>query len=202
MRILRCGRRAALVEVDALEQVLGLHACLSEDPPPGLVQLIPASRTLLVEYDPGRIGFDQLATELRGREAGTQVLAAERELVVPVSYDGADLAEVAELTGLTEDEVVARHLAGRYRVAFCGFAPGFGYLDGLDPALHVPRRSTPRVRIPAGSVALAGDYTAVYPRESPGGWQLIGRTELELWDLANYPPTALTPGTAVRFVRA
>ncbi len=108
--------------------------------------------------------------------------------------------EIAQLTGLGVDEVIRRHQRAEYVVAFVGFAPGFGYLVGGDPALRVPRRSTPRTRVPAGSVALAGEFTGVYPREGPGGWQLIGRTEAVLWDLDRQPPALLAPGTRVRFV--
>jgi KipI family sensor histidine kinase inhibitor len=116
-----------------------------------------------------------------------------------VRYDGPDLAAVAERAGRPEAEVIARHTAGDYRVAFCGFAPGFAYLTGLDPSLHVPRLARPRTRVPAGSVGIAGEYTAAYPRPSPGGWHLLGRTDADLWDLARAEPALLTPGTRVRF---
>lgn len=202
MRILRCGREAALIEVDGLPEVLGLHANLREHPPKGTLELVPASRTLLVAFDSTKVSFEQLSAELRTREVTKTLLHNDNEVVIPVSYDGEDLEDVVELTGLAVDDVIDRHLANTYTVAFCGFAPGFGYLDGLDPMLHVPRRETPRVRVPAGSVALAGDFTAVYPRQSPGGWQLIGHTDLQLWDVDRYPPTILTPGTTVRFERA
>jgi KipI family sensor histidine kinase inhibitor len=121
---------------------------------------------------------------------------------VPVHYDGPDLAQVAQLTGLDEAEVVRRHTGGDYRSGFCGFAPGFAYLTGLDPALHVPRRDDPRTRVPAGSVALADEFTAVYPRDSPGGWQLVGHSDIVLWDVERDPPALLAPGTPVRFVDA
>jgi KipI family sensor histidine kinase inhibitor len=119
-----------------------------------------------------------------------------------VTYDGPDLREVCELSGLSLREVVRAHIDSTWRVAFAGFAPGFAYLVGGDPRLAVPRRVSPRTRVPAGSVALAAGYTAVYPHASPGGWQLIGRTDLAVWDLANDPPALLVPGTQVRFVRA
>jgi len=118
---------------------------------------------------------------------------------IPVVYDGADLAEVAELTGLSEQEVVARHAAGEYEVGWLGFSPGFAYLTGLDPALHVPRLDSPRTSVPAGSVAIAGPLAAVYPAASPGGWRLLGRTTARLWDPAREPPAALGPGRRVRF---
>jgi KipI family sensor histidine kinase inhibitor len=102
--------------------------------------------------------------------------------------------------GLGVDDLIRRHSAMRYRVAFCGFAPGFAYLSGLDPALHVPRLAEPRTAVPAGSVAIAGEFTAVYPRRSPGGWRLLGTSQAQLWQLDRDPPSLLTPGTAVRFV--
>jgi KipI family sensor histidine kinase inhibitor len=121
---------------------------------------------------------------------------------IPVVYDGPDLADVARLTGLAADEVVAAHTGTPWRVAFSGFAPGFAYLVGGDPRLAVPRRERSRTSVPAGSVGLAGEYSGVYPRSSPGGWQLIGRTDAVLWDLDREPPALLRPGGEVRFVRA
>lgn len=120
-------------------------------------------------------------------------------LVVPVRYDGPDLEEVSRLTGLGEDEVVLAHTGVVWTVAFIGFAPGFAYLAGGDPRLQVPRRRTPRTSVPAGAVGLAGEWSGIYPRPSPGGWQLLGRTELVLWDVERDPPALLTPGTRVRF---
>jgi 5-oxoprolinase (ATP-hydrolysing) subunit B len=120
-------------------------------------------------------------------------------VTLAVYYDGADLADVAQLAGCSVDEVVRRHSGAEYTVAFCGFAPGFAYLTGLDPSLHVPRLSTPRARVPAGAVGVAGEYTAAYPRASPGGWRLIGRTDAALWSLERADPALLVPGTRVRF---
>jgi KipI family sensor histidine kinase inhibitor len=120
-------------------------------------------------------------------------------LVIEVVYDGEDLAPVAAETGLSIEEVVARHCAGSYRAAFTGFAPGFAYLSGLDPLLQVPRLAQARPVVPAGSVAVADRYSAVYPRATPGGWRLLGRTAAKLWDPARRPPALLTPGVPVRF---
>ena len=120
-------------------------------------------------------------------------------MVIDVVYDGADLTEVAGLTGMAAGEVIAAHTGTPWRVGFGGFAPGFAYLVGGDPRLHVPRRAEPRTRVPAGSVALAGEFSGVYPRESPGGWQLIGRTDAVLWDVERPQPALLTPGMWVRF---
>ncbi len=119
-----------------------------------------------------------------------------------MTYDGPDLGDVARLTGLREGEVVAAHTGTEWRVAFGGFAPGFAYLMGGDPRLWVPRRESPRTRVPVGAVGLAGEFSGIYPRESPGGWQLIGRTELPMWDLDRDPPALLAAGTTVRFTRA
>jgi KipI family sensor histidine kinase inhibitor len=119
---------------------------------------------------------------------------------VPVVYDGEDLHDVAGLTSLSVQEVVLRHAAPEYVVAFLGFAPGFPYLVGLDPALHVPRRPTPRTRVPVGSVGLAGPQTGIYPTASPGGWQLIGRTDRVLFDERRDPPALLAAGDRLRFV--
>lgn len=119
---------------------------------------------------------------------------------IPVRYDGPDLAEVAERTGLTAGELIAAHTGTLWRAAFAGFAPGFAYLTGGDPRLSVPRRATPRTEIPSGAVGMAGEYCGIYPRRSPGGWQLIGSTDVVLWDERRDPPALLAPGTAVRFV--
>jgi KipI family sensor histidine kinase inhibitor len=201
MRVLRCGNRAVLVELDDLDQVSRLHAVLSGRPLPGVRELVPAARTVPVHYDPtetdhlrlaAAIGSLPLAQDAPPSDAGT--------VTVPVRYDGADLADVARQCGLTVAEVVARHTAPTYRVAFCGFSPGFAYLTGVDPVLRLPRRTTPRTRVPAGSLALADEFTGVYPSDSPGGWHLLGSTELTVWDPALDPPALLAPGTDVRFV--
>jgi KipI family sensor histidine kinase inhibitor len=199
MRLLRCGESALLVELDGIDAVLGLHAALRDDPVPGVVDLVPAARTLLVAYDRRRTSYDALGSVLRARQHQPAPHAEGGVVPIEVRYDGADLAEVARLTGLSEREVVARHTTADYVVAFCGFAPGFAYLAGGDPALRVPRRPSPRTRVPAGSVAVADEFTGVYPREMPGGWQLLGRTDAVLWDLDRDPPALLPPGTRVRF---
>jgi KipI family sensor histidine kinase inhibitor len=202
LRVLPCGEEALLVEVDDLDAVLGLHAALEAEPPDGVVELVPAACTILVAFDPARTAADRLAEALRA----VRPAAAARErgplVEVPVAYDGEDLGEVARLAGCSPEEVVRRHLGGEYVAAFCGFAPGFAYLDGLDAALHVARRDTPRTRVPAGAVAIADRFSAVYPRPSPGGWRLIGHTELALWDTERDPPAVLAPGTRVRFAEA
>lgn len=199
MEILRCGIEGVLVELDGRDQAHALHTSLRAAPPEGVVELVPAARTLLVRFDRRRTSFARLHEEITTLPLTSADQHDRAEVVVPVRYDGADLAEVASATGLTRAEIIRRHTAARYTVAFCGFAPGFAYLTGLDPALHLPRRSTPRTAVPAGSVALADEYTGLYPRSSPGGWRLIGTSELTVWDLERNPPTVLVPGSPVRF---
>ncbi|MFJ9690844.1 allophanate hydrolase subunit 1 [Kitasatospora sp. NPDC101183] len=200
MRVLPCGTSAALVELDDLDHVAALHTALTHHPVPGVRELVPAARTLLIRYDPATTDRTRLAEAVAALELTGKAPAQDGDTVtVPVRYDGADLDDVARHCGLTVPEVVARHTAATYRVAFCGFSPGFAYLTGLDPRLRTPRRATPRIRIPTGSVALADEFTGIYPRESPGGWQLLGTAALTLWDAERDPPTQLTPGTTVRF---
>jgi KipI family sensor histidine kinase inhibitor len=202
VRVLPCGERAVLVELDDLDAVLGLHTALRAGAPAGVTELVPAARTLLVAFDPAATDAERLGAALRAVEFSPGA-RPEGELVeIPAVYDGEDLGAVAEHARLDRGEVVAAHAGGEYVVAFCGFAPGFGYLSGLDERLHVPRRDTPRTRVPAGAVAIADRFTAVYPRPSPGGWQLIGRTDRTLWDAERDPPALLVPGTRVRFVEA
>jgi KipI family sensor histidine kinase inhibitor len=191
-----------LAEVDDLGAVLGLHAALEAAGLDGVVELVPAARTVLIAFDPGRTDATAVGSEVRALDWRPGAREDGPLVEVPVRYDGEDLDDVASLAGISREEVVRRHLAGSYVAAFCGFAPGFAYLDGLDPALRVARRDSPRTRVPAGSVAIADRFAAVYPRESPGGWQLLGRTSLSLWDVAADPPARLVPGTRVRFVEA
>jgi KipI family sensor histidine kinase inhibitor len=202
VRVLRYGREAVLVELADLGEVMGLHRAVSEAPPPGVGELVPAARTLLVSYDPARTDHDAVAAALRRTDI-TAARAADGPLVeLPTVYDGPDLDEIAGHTGLSVDEVVRRHAGAEYVVAFCGFSPGFAYLTGGDPVLRVPRRPTPRTTVPAGAVGLADEFTGVYPRPSPGGWQLVGHTDAPLWDVDRDPPALLAPGTRVRFVGA
>ena len=203
MNLRPAGERALLVEVDDLETVHRLHAALRTLDPPGVTELVPGYRTLLVVADPGRAGsLDELAAALPTLELPPAGAVAGDPVEIPVRYDGEDLDEVARLTGLDLEEVVRRHTAPTYTVAFLGFSPGFPYLVGLDPALEVPRLDTPRTSIPAGSVGLAGTQTGIYPTASPGGWRLIGRTEVALFDPARDPPALLAPGGRLRFTVA
>lgn len=192
------GERAVLLELASIDEVLGAYAAVREAPPEGLEDVVPAALTLLLSFcDPAALtaalpALQQLDTTPRPREVGELV-------TIDVVYDGADLADVAELTGLGVDEVVAVHSEREYTVAFNGFSPGFAYLIGLDERLRVPRRDSPRTAVPAGSVAMTGGFTAVYPRRSPGGWQLLGHTEQPMWDDARAVPALLRPGMRVRF---
>jgi KipI family sensor histidine kinase inhibitor len=155
--------------------------------------------TLLVSIDPDVTDASALRAAITDMEPGPATATDDERHVIDVRYDGEDLAEVARLTGLAVEQVVAAHTGTSWRVAFCGFAPGFSYLVGGDPRLRVPRRDEARVRVPAGAVALAGEFSSIYPRVSPGGWQLVGHTDTVLWDAAADPPAVLRPGAVVEF---
>ncbi|PPB50705.1 urea amidolyase [Arthrobacter pityocampae] len=195
------GPRALLIDLESLGSVLTVHAHLQEHPLRGQVDVLAAARTVLVVFDSGadaraaRAAVAQLDTAPR-----TDAGAAGDPVRIEVVYDGDDLAEVGRLTGLGPDAVVAAHTGQLWTAAFGGFAPGFAYLVGENESLTVPRRTTPRTAVPAGAVALAGNFSAVYPRRSPGGWQLIGRTASRMWDLDRDQPALLRPGTAVQYV--
>ncbi|MFF7780598.1 5-oxoprolinase subunit PxpB [Streptomyces tanashiensis] len=200
MRVLRVGDRALLVELDDGGATEAFHAELLRRRAAGALppvrELVPAARTVLLD---GVDDPERLAAELTGWEPAPLHARVGEAVEVPVRYGGPDLAEVAALWGVSVEAAVRIHTAAEFRVAFCGFAPGFGYLTGLGKRYEVPRRATPRTAVPAGSVALAGPYTGVYPRSSPGGWQLIGTTDVVLWDAERDPAALLTPGTLVRF---
>ncbi|MFK3676926.1 carboxyltransferase domain-containing protein [Microbacterium sp. NPDC090218] len=199
MRILTASDRALLVEATDLDEAMRLN--LAWEGVPGIVERIPGARTVLLRFDPLRVSAVDLAAVLAATEVDADHLPGTGEVTVPVHYDGEDLEEAASLLGVSAEELVNRHLAADWRVAFSGFAPGFGYVVSSDPLFDMPRRSSPRTRVPAGSVALAGQFTGVYPRESPGGWQLIGRTDAVMWDIDRDPPALLSPGTTVRFAQ-
>ena len=201
MRILPVSLDAVLVELSGLDETLALLEALQADPVEGVVDLVPAARTLLVQFQPWVCTQAVLVAQIRSRQGRPRVREQAGELVqIPVRYDGEDLPEMAAYLKLTADELVRRHAASVWTVAFTGFAPGFAYLAGGDPVFDVPRRSSPRTRIPAGSVGLAGRFSGVYPRATPGGWQLIGTTDVPMWDLARATPALLQPGMRVQFV--
>jgi KipI family sensor histidine kinase inhibitor len=198
--ILDYGDQALLLQFDSTTEVLAWSAAVRKAAMPDVLDIVPAARTVLLKLDgSGRQGATR--RRLRTLEVATdaETTTAGEPLVIDVVYDGDDLAEIAELTGLTTQGVVDAHTANPWTVGFCGFAPGFAYLVGGDPRLAVPRRSDPRPSVPAGAVGLAGEFTGIYPRRSPGGWQLVGRTDAVLWDIDRPDPALLTPGTRVQF---
>lgn len=196
------SRQHLLVECADLTATMHLHHSLETAALPGVLELVPAARTVLVRFDPARTSARVLEETIRGLDLSSAGGDDARTVTIDVRYDGEDLTEVADLLGVSPAEVVTRHQRARWQVAFAGFAPGFGYLAGDDPLFDVPRRSSPRTRVPVGSVGLAGEFTGVYPRSSPGGWQLIGRTDAPLWDLDRDPPALFVPGTLVSFREA
>jgi KipI family sensor histidine kinase inhibitor len=200
VNVLPCGDSALLVDVDDLDEVLALADALRTDTPAGVLDVVPAARTVLLTVTPGTdlAAVRQAVLDLRVEPAAAAADGATVE--IPVHYDGPDLDEVGELTGLGRDGVVEAHTGRPWRVAFGGFAPGFAYLVDGDPRLDVARRAEPRTTVPAGSVGLAGEFSGVYPRSSPGGWQLIGRTGTTLWSMDD--GALLQPGGRVRFVEA
>ena len=203
LKLLRCGDDAVLVELQGLRQVLELNRALQDQRPDGALDVIPAARTVMVQFDTTRTSYQQIAQWIsRTRTSVDDWPDTAATVTVPVRYDGADLAEVAEMRNLTPEQVTALHREPEYTVAFCGFAPGFAYLVGSPAVLHVSRRTSPRTEVPAGSVGLAGEFTGIYPAASPGGWQLIGTTDLPLFDIDRDPPSLLAPGTRVRFIEA
>lgn len=210
VRLLEMGDSAILVETGDIDDVLVLAPALNDlvrsgDPDLAAVtDIVPAARTVLLLASPtadlARIAarVRRLSVDLDRRAVRTE----ERVIEIPVRYDGPDLEEVATLTGLSVQEVVAAHTSTPWRVGFGGFIPGFAYLVGGDSRLTVPRRPSPRTAVPVGAVGLAGEFSGIYPRSSPGGWQLIGSTDVVLWDADREPPALLQPGTAVRFVES
>jgi KipI family sensor histidine kinase inhibitor len=203
VRFLPVGETALLVELDDQEGVLALHAEIGRRRAagwaPSLADVIPAARTILLDGVTDRAA---VARQIAGWEVPPAAPADGPVVEIPCRYTGEDLAAVAAAWGVSERDVARIHAATSYRVAFCGFAPGFAYLTGLPERYAVPRRPSPRTAVPAGSVALADAYTGVYPRPSPGGWRIIGHTDAVLWDPGREPPGVLAPGHRVRFVDA
>ncbi|MFL4475365.1 carboxyltransferase domain-containing protein [Paeniglutamicibacter sp. MACA_103] len=192
------GTRSVLVELSDLDSVLALGALLEASPLPGQLDVLAAASTIFIKAD-SWASARRIAAAVPALELGAAPENAGSLVTVDVHYDGEDLAEVARLTGLSVEAVVNSHTGQSWRAAFGGFAPGFAYLLGENRELNVPRRDTPRKVVPAGAVALAGDYSAVYPRQSPGGWQLIGHTDAVLWDLDRENPALIRPQDRVRF---
>jgi KipI family sensor histidine kinase inhibitor len=199
------GDQALLLEFDSTAEVLAWADALREAELLGVLDIVPASRTVLLKLAGPRYQAPtrQRLGKLRvTAEALSEPSEPKADIEIGVVYDGADLDEVCRLTGMTTEQVIAAHTATPWRVGFGGFAPGFAYLVGGDERLNVPRQSEPRTKVPAGSVALAGEFSAIYPRESPGGWQLIGQMaddSVTLWDIDRDPPALLRPGMWVQF---
>ncbi len=201
MRFLPAGPHALLVEVDDLDAAIALHAEVERRRAdgwwPALVDVIPGARTVLFD---GLDDPEALADELATWSVPPAPVSTAAPVEIPCHYRGPDLSFVAGQWGVADAEVAQIHTAIVHRVAFCGFGPGFAYIAGLGERYAVPRRSEPRTSVPAGSVAVAGVYTGIYPRPTPGGWQLIGSTDVVLWDPGRRPAALLGPGRPVRFV--
>lgn len=199
MNIRYFGDGALLVEVEDSAAAQHLRQALLGENLPGVFELVPGHRSLLIAADPLRCDLERLSTRLPKLLHTAGYLGAVREHVIPVRYKGTDLRTVAETLGMSVAELIRRHSAPLYTVAFLGFAPGFPYLTGLDPALRVARLAMPRARVPSGSVAIADEFTGIYPQATPGGWRLLGHTDIVLFDPAREPPALFTPGDRVRF---
>lgn len=200
MRFLPVSQNVILVELDDLNETLALLDSLERQPVAGIEELVPAAQTLMVRFRRDALSAVHLAERLANRDIARRAATSGPLIEIPVRYDGEDLLEVAELLGTSADEVIRRHTENEYTVAFTGFAPGFAYMTAIDAGLDVPRRKIPRTRIPAGAVGLAGPFSGIYPRSSPGGWQIIGVTPLAMFDLSRATPALLQPGYRVRFV--
>lgn len=204
-RLTPYGERGLLIEIDAGAEdpaalVAGWAGAVRAADPPGVLDVVPAACSVLLH-----LADAATAQRLRTTIAGLQPLSDDASrpgaaVEVPVVYDGPDLDAVAAMLRLSRDDVIALHTGSLWTAGFAGFAPGFAYLTSADGRLSVPRRAEPRTRVPAGAVALAAGYSAVYPRPSPGGWQLIGRTEAPMWEITRDPPALVGAGQRVRFV--
>lgn len=183
--------------VDELDDPVAWIASLEALGPDGIIEIVPTEHTVVIVCDRAR--HESLGRLLPDIRATDRPRSRAAHHVIDVVYDGADLEDVAAALGLGPGELVRRHSAATYTVAFCGFSPGFAYLRGLDRRLELPRRATPRTTVPAGSVAIAAGYSCVYPAPSPGGWHLIGRTDVAVFDVTRPEPALLTPGTTVTF---
>ena len=192
------GDRALLLELAGNEHAVKV-ARRARSELVGVVDVVPGHETVLVTFD-GEASADRAIALAEAALADDHAPPEPALVELAVTYDGPDLAEVAQLVSLSPEDVVARHCAVSYTAGFLGFTPGFAYLLGLDERLQVPRRTEPRTHVPGGTVAIAGVYSGVYPRESPGGWRLLGRTDAALFDAEREPPALLAAGDRVRFV--
>jgi KipI family sensor histidine kinase inhibitor len=197
-RLLDYSPEAVLLECTDLTETVGLLASLRDEAFPWVSEVIPGARTLLIRVN--RLPTQAQRQRLLTLRPAPPVRTERPPLTIEVDYNGPDLEEVAAFTKMTREEVVRTHTEQVWTVGFCGFAPGFGYLRGENERLKVPRRSSPRTKVPARSVGLAGEWSGIYPRVGPGGWQLIGRAHVKVWDLHRENPALLQPGMRVRFV--
>lgn len=210
VRFLPCGDQAVTVEWGSTidehinRQVHAFARKVEELSHPAIIEVVPTYRSATVHYRPEVLSYEELNQLLAPLAQGSAEEGEELPVVeIPVCYGGEygpDLEEVAQHCSLTPEEVIARHTAPTYRIYMLGFTPGFPYLGGMDPSIAAPRRKEPRIHIPAGSVGIAGEQTGVYPIVSPGGWQLIGRTPLRLFDPQREQPILLSAGAGIRFV--
>ncbi|WP_257225620.1 urea amidolyase family protein [Pseudomonas sp. ICMP22404] len=195
----RAGSNGLLIELPDLDATVALFEAIAGAAFAGVEEVIPGARTLLIQFNALVVSHDELVRLIGGLESGRRAQSAGQLIEIPVVYDGEDLAFVAAHLGWSVEQLISRHRAATFTVAFTGFAPGFAYMTCDDPQLNVPRRESPRVRIPAGSVAIAGSFCGVYPTDSPGGWQLLGSTPSTMWDLTRERAALLAPGDRVRF---
>lgn len=199
LRFLPSGSGGFLIELDDLPATLTLLDALLAAELDGIRDIVPGARTIMVRFDPAMTGASSLADSICRLDLSMRSSRSGALFDIPVNYDGEDLSDVAEILGCSVEEVIRRHTEATYTVAFTGFAPGFAYMTCDDPRFDVPRRMSPRVRIPAGSVAIAGKFGGIYPSDSPGGWQLLGTTPLKMWDTVRERAALLAPGDRVRF---
>lgn len=200
MRFIAVNLTHFLVELSSLEETLALFDSLTDTPLAGIDEIVPAARTLLIRFQPLQASMRQLSMAITQRPLIAFSQRQSQTIIIPVHYQGEDLDSLADLLGLSVPQVIQCHQESVWKVAFTGFAPGFAYLTSADWKWQIPRRRTPRTRIPAGAVAVAGIFSGIYPQASPGGWQLLGHTEQAMWDLNRTPPALLTPGAQVQFV--
>ncbi|SPL69577.1 5-oxoprolinase subunit B/C family protein [Acinetobacter stercoris] len=200
MRFLSVNADCFLIELASLDETLALYSKLQDTQIKGIKDLIPAAKTILVFFNEIETSFYHLMPLIRSLEAGTSLVRSVQEVIIPIRYDGEDLEQVAELQGLSVADLILKHSQSTWNVAFIGFAPGFAYMSSPDqPFTDIPRLKVPRKKIPAGSLGLAGQYSGIYPKDSPGGWQLIGTTSKKMWDLERENPALLLPGMNVHF---
>lgn len=204
MKILPFGDRALLAQFDSLGDTMHAYHALGAEPTPGILELVPAASTILVRIEPATRSLratEQWITSTLERAGTSHSTRAPEtpEVRIPVRYDGPDLADAADILGISASELVSRHSLAEWQCAFIGFAPGFAYLTSEHANFDIPRLETSRTAVPEGSVALAGEFTGIYPRSSPGGWKLIGTTDMLLWDDTRAIPATVTPGMTVKF---